>query len=108
MGSGRGEPVKKKSVTEDQREDIPQCKVQHGGHSRHGDPLGKPVFIMMQLNKKLGRRGEWGWGWGVLSGEGSKWMCGLCVWYYMLRGSLRNSIKQFIQAWFYTVCNEIS
>lgn len=44
------------------REDIPQCKVQHGGHSRHENPLGKPVFIMMQLNKKLGRRGGRGVG----------------------------------------------
>lgn len=82
------------------REDIPQCKVQHGGHSRHENPLGKPAFIRMQLNKKLGG--------GDLSGEGSKWTCGLHVWYCVLLSSLYNSMKQFIQAWFYTVCNEIS
>lgn len=62
----------------------------------------------MQLNKKLGRRGGRGDGGEDLSGEGSKWMCGLRVWYYMLLGSRRNSIKQFIQAWFYTVWSEIS
>lgn len=49
-----------------------------------------------------------GVGAGSLPGEGSKWMCGLRVWHYMLLASLHNSLQQFIQAWFYTVYDEIS
>lgn len=46
----------RKSLLLRSREDIPQCKVQHGGQSKHETPLGKPVFIMTQLNKILDRK----------------------------------------------------